>query len=292
MRRTHSLIGAALSGMLLVSACSESGNEASKGDAASSRQVGTGGHPGDTKDFTHTLPIAKYEYSSTQERLIARAKDGLTRACMQRFDLGYRPADVDMPETPTPSDRRYGISDPREAERYGYHLAPSPRIVPVPSSDPSHPVLYGTVSTYDGKEVPKGGCRAEAVRTWEKRRPATEAADVAREIAVNGFRKSLSDPSVLKVTKQWASCMKGEGFSYPSPLAPPHDFDLDTPSAPDEERKVAVADLSCKAKTNLLRVWSSAESRIQRADIEASKGRLDQLSMEHGEVAEFARSIG
>lgn len=294
MRRAHALVGTALSGMLLVSACSQGEGGIAKGDtrdAATSREVDTGGHGGNVKDFTHTLPIAKYEYSATQERLIATAKDNLTRACMQLFDLDYRPADSVIPEAPDPSDRRYGISDPSEAEKYGYHLAPSPRIMPVPSTDPSYPVLYGAVSTSGGKEVPKGGCRAEAIRTWEKQRPATKAADVAREIAVNGFHKSLSDPSVLKVTKQWASCMKSEGFSYPSPLAPPHDFDLDTPAASGEERKVAVADISCKEKTNLLEVWSSAESRIQRADIEVNKERLAQLSVEHGKVAEFARSI-
>ncbi|MFE5139667.1 hypothetical protein ACFRDV_18640 [Streptomyces fagopyri] len=281
--------------MLLVSACSQSESGIAKGDtrdATTSREAKTEGHGGDVKDLTHALPIARYEYSATQERLIARAKDGLTRACLQQFNLDYHPAAADATETPAASDRRYGISDPSEAERYGYHLAPSPRIMPVRSTDPSYPVLYGVVSTFDGKKVPEGGCRAEAVRAWEKQRPATKAAEVAREIAVNSFRKSLSDSSVLKVTQQWASCMKAEGFSYSSPLAPPHDFDLDTPTAPDEERKVAVADLSCKEKTNLLRVWSSAESRIQQAAIEVNEGRLSQLSVEHEKVAEYARSIG
>uniref|UniRef100_A0AAU3HQB8 Lipoprotein n=1 Tax=Streptomyces sp. NBC_01393 TaxID=2903851 RepID=A0AAU3HQB8_9ACTN len=295
MKRAHALIGAALSGTLLVSACSESDGGMARSDARSaptSREVKAGDHGDDAKDFTHDLPIAKYEYSPDQERLIARAKDALTRGCMQRFDLGYHPTDTDITDTPTPSDRRYGISDPSEAERYGYHLAPSPQTVPVPSTDPSYPVLYGAVSTFDGQEVPKGGCRAEAVRAWEKQRPTTKAADVAREIAVDGFRKSLSDPSVLEVTKQWASCMKAEGFSYSSPLAPPRDFELDTPAVPDNERKVAVADLSCKKQTNLLNVWFNAESRIQRADIQANKGRLAQLSAEHGKVAAFARSTG
>ncbi|MER6438644.1 hypothetical protein ABT275_20140 [Streptomyces sp. NPDC001185] len=280
--------------MLLVSACSEGGSGIARGqarDVAGSSDAGTQGSRGDTKDFTHALPIAAYEYSAAQERLIAKARDGLTRACMRRFGLDYHPADAAVPEAPTSSDRRYGISDPREAERYGYHLAPSPRTVPVASTDPSYPVLYGTAATYHGKEVPKGGCGAEAVRTWEKQRPATEAADVARDIAINGFNKSLSDPSVIKATRAWASCMKGQGFPYPSPLSPPHDFDLDTPSVSDEERKVAVADLSCKERTDLLKIWSGAESRIQRADIEANKGRLARLSEEHREVAEFARSI-
>ncbi|MET7288402.1 hypothetical protein [Streptomyces sp. NPDC005573] len=293
MKRAHTLAAAALSSTLLVSACSESGGKGVKSNphsASRSHEVQVEGRGGDVKDFTHTLPIAKYEYSTTQERLIAGAKDALTRECMQRFGLSYHAPEFDTPETVP--DRRYGISDPSEAERYGYHLAPTPRTVPVPPTDPSYPVLYGATPTFRANAVPTGGCRAEAVRLWEKERPATEAADTAREIAVNSFRKSLSDPSVLKVTKQWSSCMKAEGYSYSSPLAPPHGFDLDTSTVSDKEHKVAAADISCKEKSNLLKVWFGAESRIQKADIEANRGRLAQLSIEHGKVEEFARSVG
>ncbi|MGW0969014.1 hypothetical protein [Streptomyces sp. NPDC002516] len=294
MKRAHALAAAASLGMLLVSACSATEGQTAKGDPRGTRASSPAARVGDSgagaKGFTHALPVAEYEYSTAQERLIAQAQDSLTRDCMQRFGLGYHPADVDISENPAPSDRRYGISDLSEAEKYGYHLAPSPRTVSVSSADPSYPVLYGAVSTFHGKGVPKGGCRAEGLRKWEAERPATEAADVAREIAVNSFRKSLSDSSVLKVTEQWTSCMKSEGFSYSSPLAPPRDFDLESTAASGRERKVAVADVTCKGRTNLLKVWFDAESRIQRADIKANTGRLSQLSVEHGRVEEFARS--
>ncbi|MEU4170433.1 hypothetical protein AB0F46_26595 [Streptomyces sp. NPDC026665] len=294
MKRAHALIGAALSGMLLVSACSESGEVATSDPQGTpaSHEAKAEQRGGNFEDFTHALPIAQYEYTAAQERLIAGAKDALTRDCMRRFSLDYRPADAGTPESSASSDRRYGISDLQEAKRYGYHLAPSRQTMPVPSTDPSYPVLYGAISTFDGKDVPKGGCRAEAVRTWEKKRPTTKAADVAREIAATGYHKSLSDPAVLKVTKQWASCMRAAGFSFSSPLAAPQDFDLDTPAASEKERKAAVADVSCKIRTKLLDTWLHAESSIQRADIKANKGRLAELSAEHAEVAEFARSTG
>ncbi|MFF3461333.1 hypothetical protein [Streptomyces sp. NPDC002619] len=291
MGKLSLLVAATIPVLLLTSACSDKQVESAEPLPAASSSARSADKKAHFRNFTHTLPIARYEYSAGQERLINAAKDALTRRCMRRFGLGYalaRSASADPSETP---DRRYGISDPGQAAAYGYHLPPSTASVPVPSTDRSYPVLYGTVSVLSGKKVPEGGCSADAVRVWEKKRPRTEASDAARNVSVRSFEEAQSDPSVIKATKDWSICMKEKGFTYSSPLAPPGEYPLSSPTASEKERRTAMADVACKEKSHLLNIWFDAESDLQNRLIKEEQRSLKILSAEHAKVADFARSL-
>ncbi|MFI5680893.1 hypothetical protein [Streptomyces cellulosae] len=243
-------------------------------------------------DYSGKLPIAAYSLTPAQSELIQSAEQKLEQKCLARYGISY--SFVRQPQTRT-ADRRYGLSSPKEASAYGYHLPPSPAVSTAPIPPGMLMVLMGeggkggsTNVIYHGKVVPKGGCRAEAVERVEGEyaRPSISAA--AGAIADGSYAKSMREPAVVTVFRRWSSCLAASGgYRYASPMDPlgVPEFAKRRPGA--REIPTAVTDVECKRKTRLLPVWFGVESRIQAAMIDKQAPALSELLRIHrAQVAE------
>ncbi|MBC2902911.1 hypothetical protein H4N64_15090 [Streptomyces sp. PSKA01] len=99
----------------------------------------------------------------------------------------------------------------------------------------------------------------------------------ARTVDFDGFKKSLTAPSVKKAFSEWSACMKAKGYSYPTPLAAMGSAEFSKGSISDHERAVAQRDVRCKEKVDLIHRWNEAESAVQRSLIKKNQAVLDRF---------------
>lgn len=258
-----------------------------------------------------SLPIEPYLYSMKDLHRLKEAEGSLIEDCMKGFGFQYVAPESSLESTGVRSrtDRRYGIADGKMAATYGYHLGendPRSAAAAVPTAGaPARPsaamalVLMGGTGplpdkdlgkvseakrTYQGKKIPAGGCtgkaRADLVGKGSYGDP-----ELSRNIKAESFDRSLEDSRTKAVFRTWSECMKAGGYSYKAPLdAPGDDPRFNGPKASREEIVMAVKDVSCKKKTNLVGVWFSVESAYQKQIIEKNQEALVQISKEKGDT--------
>jgi hypothetical protein len=83
------------------------------------------------------------------------------------------------------------------------------------------------------------------------------------------------DSRVVPVLAEWSRCMAGQGFQYKTPMEPPKAKWPVPPGA--SEIATAVADVTCKQKTNLPGVWLAVEHGYQQALVERNAAALKEL---------------
>lgn len=158
-------------------------------------------------------------------------------------------------------------------------------------SDALHPDTADSV-VYKGRRVPKGGCHGEAMSAPADRYGDPSAAQTASTIANDSYTGSTKDPAVRKAVGAWSGCMKGKGYSCPTPMAALGDQRFLKGAAPSaREVATAEADMACKDATGLLGAWFSAEGRLQRALIARQRTAPDGLSTAHAAEVAAARKI-
>jgi hypothetical protein len=251
------------------------------------------------------LPVLAYEYSAPELSLFTRAALHLESTCMSRF--GYKFA-TDIPPSTAPADpmdRRYGVMTLTAAKKYGYHLSADDGwgdnsvngdtdeqdLTPA-----ARAVLHGADQS-NNTNVPVGGCQGEA----QRKLGATEAGRdqdgvdlrIANEINGESYVRSLTERSVVAAFKAWSQCMKGKGYSFATPRdAVPASYSPG-PKPSTAEIRVAVADMTCKTETNLMKIWYDAELRIQKAGIQKHFQVLTEAKRRHdARVKKAADAIG
>jgi hypothetical protein len=241
------------------------------------------------------LPLNKYALTTSAVSIIAQAQDKLTRTCMQRFSLTY--SSPPQHAQKTGEDRRYGVADPQLAAQYGYHSLPDESMPKVTLSDLQFSALTGSsrkgkkVRTLHGTAIPAGGCTGYAWQQARGRFTSGELSNTANSIDVSSFKKSLKNTVVAAAFRKWSECMKGNGYSYGTPLDSIGDARFDTPTPTPVEISTARADVSCKQKTGLLTHWITVESGIQNRMIKAHLGEFTELKAQHQKELEYARSV-
>jgi hypothetical protein len=102
-------------------------------------------------------------------------------------------------------------------------------------------------------------------------------------IAAQASQWAQTDPRVLAVERAWSKCMAQRGYSFRTPQqAQQHNW----PRTPTTgEVATAVADVSCKAKTNLPNTWLTVEAGYQQVLVAQTLAALSQLQ------ANFSRLI-
>ncbi|CAM5574846.1 Lipoprotein OS=Streptomyces fumanus OX=67302 GN=GCM10018772_57910 PE=4 SV=1 [Streptomyces fumanus] len=223
---------------------------------------------------------------------------------------------------PPPSDndanieRRYGLTDLVGAEKYGYELPPELLVHTKQSmrelSDVEVEVLTGHTkpapvkapkagqavaapgqrteparAEVNGKKVKAGGCVG-----WSKARLGAPEADpvLVAELAGESLTRSMKDEKVVDAIAAWSSCMAGQGHAG---LADPYkamDQGVTQDQRPTPESiALAVDDVDCKEKTNLVKIWFGVESAIQDRQIADDKDRLTGIKERHGKEVAAAR---
>ncbi|MEU3983943.1 hypothetical protein AB0F77_28335 [Streptomyces sp. NPDC026672] len=303
MRTRAVAVAAGATLCLLLTACDTAGSAAPSADV----RRGGGAAEADRSDWPEAvvgaglakglaLPVEPYLETYPQLVEIQRAQLAVQRTCMSGFGLRFDPP---RPGLHPPSvgynaanmKRRYGLTDPDEARRYGYRPPPEPHGPATPYEvkgaaenlvyDLSVPRGKPVPATYEGRPIPRGGCAGLSEREigrFDENLPA--------KINTDSFEQSRTDPAVMAVDKKWSACMRAKGFEAATPLEA-----LNRASAagfPDDGLPMAVADVACKESTDLVRVNFEAESGLQKAALEKNRLALDELRTKNEAVVKKA----
>ncbi|MGW8887042.1 hypothetical protein [Streptomyces sp. NPDC055749] len=247
-----------------------------------------------------SLPLEDYMQTYQDTVALDQASRNLQEKCMGGYGIS-----IELPlagTTPPPNDndanmeRRYGLTDRQAAARYGYGLSEAltrqvrqkmPELtdeevqVLTGHSKPAKPNTPGAAraaepapESYKGKKIHEGGCSGWAKNKLKQPSPD----DLAFVSELNGisFTESMRAPAVKQATAEWSQCMKSEGYSAATPFEAteiaPH---VEGGPASEEEIAVALAEIDCKEKTDLVAVWFAEDSKIQKAQIAEHRDRLN-----------------
>nr|WP_202509698.1 hypothetical protein [Streptomyces sp. SID5643] len=273
-----------------------------------------------TKDLT--LPLEAYMASYEDQVTVEQAANELQQSCMKDYGI-----DLTLPRAganPPPSDndanieRRYGLTDRAQAEKYGYELPPAlqehtkqtmrdlsgvevevltghtkPELPQAPEGVKTGSAFTGPGQTkparaeYNGKKLRAGGCIG-----WSKAQLGVKEADptFVAQLAGDSLVQSMKDDKVIKAIAAWSSCMDGKGHKG---LADPYkamDQGVTHDGKPSQESiALAVDDIDCKKQTDLVKIWSEVESAIQNKQITDNKSRLTGIKEQHGTEVAAAR---
>ena len=231
-----------------------------------------------------TLPIAAYQLTPAQLGAEQYVSQRLTQSCMRGYGIDYLPTlstrlvsqNVDIAEEF--NSRWYGVSDTAAVRVYGYHLPAWTQGMTAPAKLPAvgGDVLTGSVSSYDHKSVPSGGCLAEAsgqlaaagLGSQTQASGGSGPGTLIGDIQSSAFQSAQSDPRVLASFAKWSACMASAGYHYKTPFSAAADPRWATAAkAGPLEIAVAERDVSCKEKVNLLGVEYTVVSAYQRAGL-------------------------
>ncbi|MFE1962190.1 hypothetical protein [Streptomyces sp. NPDC059479] len=274
-----------------------------------------------TKDLT--LPLEAYMASYEDQVTVEQAANDLQQSCMKDYGI-----DLTLPRAganPPPSDndanieRRYGITDRAEAEKYGYELPPALQehtkqslrdlsgvevevltghTKPEPPKTPKDVKAgesfvspgQGTKparAEYNGKTLKTGGCVG-----WSKDQLGVQEVDpiIVAQLAGDSLVQSMKDDKVIQAVTAWSSCMDGKGHAG---LADPYkamDQGVTNGGEPSQESiALAVDDIDCKEQTDLVKIWFGVESAIQDKQIADNKSQLTGIKEQHGKEVAAAR---
>jgi hypothetical protein len=270
-----------------------------------------------------TLPLEAYMASYEDQVTVEQAANHLQQSCMKDYGI-----DLTLPlagANPPPSDndanieRRYGITDRAEAEKYGYELPPAlqehteqtmrdlsgvevevltghtkPELPHAPEGvRAGEPVAVPNQGTkparteYNGKKLKTGGCIG-----WSREQLGVKETNptFVAELAGDSLVQSMKDDKVIKANAAWSSCMDGKGHAG---LADPYkamEQGVTSDGKPSlESIALAVDDIDCKKQTDLVNIWFGVETAIQDKQIADNKSRLTGIKEQHGKEVAAAR---
>ncbi|WP_066949010.1 hypothetical protein [Streptomyces lushanensis] len=291
-KRSVAFIGIASVASLLVTGCSVD-HAAPDGPPSSGAQPkGSALRP----SVNLRLPVEEYLFSDSEIKAVLQAQRTLVQQCMRRFGVSH---DFGSPGPSTGPrslmDRRYGVTDEQMARSYGYHLGDrDPRAHPVTQSSPptgkAYTVLTGKTESATDKETPAlassdvpsvngmrvsaDGCVGEATKKIAGS-GHVGSGDLAQDLNGQSFNITKANPDVTRAFRSWSRCMKDKGFSYPDPFAAMADNRFQGKEPVPAEIQVATADVGCKGQVDLVDVWFTAETSLQRSLIKKNKSALD-----------------
>jgi hypothetical protein len=240
------------------------------------------------------LPFDGYELSLGDYYIVSNARDALTRTCMRHggfdWEIINRPAEVDEAR----NRRRYGIIEIPVAERFGYHANDE-------LLDPSG--ISGKGRARDRELSPEAaraanspdtGCAVKASKKLAKDAEADVGTKMFHTLGDRAMANSQKVPDVAQALRKWGECMQRKGFGYSTPRQAVNDDrwwskGSDRPSK--REIAVAVADVRCKQRTALVKVWFEAEAGLQRAAIREHSGYFKKLAESKQRQVAAARAV-
>ncbi|WP_157857325.1 hypothetical protein [Streptomyces yerevanensis] len=242
------------------------------------------------------FPIGEYAFTTEQLRVIARAEETLADACMRKYGLRYRSESSNSAaKYVAGTNRRYGVLNADVVSEYGYHFPDTPRFSGGPELSTDEVLALNgrpnSPAEVNGVAVPEGGCLGEVKKDLRGKYTDEKAVEVAQRIASESFERSLTSSVVLKTIKEWSQCMKDKGFPYGTPLQALGADENSGKEVTKREISSAKADVDCKTRTDLVRIWSGEESEIQRAMIKKNRDDLHRLAEAHHKLLAEARSI-
>jgi hypothetical protein len=238
------------------------------------------------------LPFDAYKPTPAQRALLGNAHNLVVVRCMRRHGFTVHPPNTDQQAIAAAdpgNTRRYGVVDPALAARFGYH--PARPASPARSSQwaaelrqPARRHLYGKQG--------RPGCLDRAPDVLARSAPEADWQWLALQDA-RTLDRAAKRAAVRRAVLKWTTCMKAAGHSYPSPEAAIADprWNLEGTEITAEEKRVAVADTSCKWSSGLVAAWFTADAELQRKIVLKHSGRFADLRDNLGERLNRATAL-
>ncbi|WDT89279.1 hypothetical protein H0E86_25955 [Streptomyces sp. SCSIO-PteL053] len=263
-----------------------------------------------------SLPLDSYFASPTQAQILDRAQDVLKMQCMKRYGFSYTPPPLPEVVPVEGIGNRYGIADPADAARFGYggpDVAPQAdgphlredeaavlngpdRLDPdsLPNSQEEVddlPASTGKANLVNGLVVPPGGCIRESFLKLYA--PRSGAVDIlfTQDLERESFAKSRADSRVKDAASAWSACMRKSGYEVSDPMNPGKELNLAEDPSGEKATKIAVQDVECKKRANLIKIWFAVESAYQNEILKREADTLKKAKAEHLERIRFAESL-
>ena len=309
-------------------ACSPSGSSADAGANAAKNEkpVDRANWPEETPSSGLAkgleLPLEAYMSSYEDQVTVDTALRTLQTRCMAEYGLTVdlpRPGANPPPHSNAVSiERRYGISDRAQAEKYGYglpkeltrsldpveeglsgievevltgHTKPdlkAPKGAESGGGSFSGPGSGPARAEYQGKKLHPGGCIA-----WSKQQLKLneEDAGFVSQLASASLSESRPHKPVKKAIKDWSACMKGKGRAASDPYRAMEQAYAKGDGTTKDAIALALDDIDCKEQTRLIAVWAKEESAVQKRLIEENKDQLAAVKKRMGEVLAAAKAV-
>lgn len=243
------------------------------------------------------MPLDSYEQvAGNEQEVLSEASSLLTQSCMTARGFSYTEAaqpSTELSALQQTENSPVGLINLSQAQTYGY-------ATPKGGSGGGGPVFFGAVSgqvfgqaiqdngpawvtallgfSPDPVQQNQGhheGCIQLVTSELYGPDRGSSNPDPVPGIAFQALQWTQSDPRTLAVDKAWSRCMTARGYGYGSPQEAAQ---KNWPSAPSSiEIETAVADVTCKAQTNLTNTWLTVEAAYQLALIDQNLTALSQL---------------
>ncbi len=257
-----------------------------------------------------TLPLTAYALSVQDLATIRNASDVLIQRCMQAKGFAY-PVTLASAGAPSPVGEPYGITSASQATKYGYaqpgSVSTSSGSTPAGGSDPAASsklpnltqlqqqhgpayiaALFGTTTGATGTTSANACINANKALFRQSSQTSSDL-NLVGELTTQSEQLTESDQRVSKAERVWSSCMKSKGFNFATPMAAQA---AAWPTTPDSsEIATAVADVRCKARTQLPGIWLAVEAAYQRRLISGSESQLAELRIELQAEVSLAASL-
>ncbi|MFG1995520.1 hypothetical protein ACGFJ7_36655 [Actinoplanes sp. NPDC048988] len=255
-----------------------------------------------------TFPVDAYRATASQSLAIENATQILIARCAKQFAVTV-PVQLRAIEPVLSYRHLYGVTDPAEAQRWGYQVPPG-QAPAAPAAAEAEPVSRDDMTVVsgwpqgrigdpahppadlvrNGRKVPVGGCRGEATRTLGLRANENpQESPTVRGIADSASHQAQADSRVTGAYQAWSQCMKDRGFNYQSPWEP-IDKVWPKPTA-GEETNTAVADVACKKKVDLISIWHGVEVAYEKVLIQRNLTTLTEEKKRFDVIAEKAAKV-
>ncbi|MEO3795598.1 hypothetical protein ABGB14_35780 [Nonomuraea sp. B10E15] len=219
------------------------------------------------------LPFDTYDLSPAEIMTLESAEELLVRDCMRQrgraWELLPRTAEADISP---PHRRRYGIIEPLDAERFGYHMPPDGRTLA--DRKAKRAVRRQSLSSEDLRAADR--CLEKAGDRLARGAPKVDAG-LFNRLIFKTFDTSQREADVVHAFRAWSTCMATAGFRYTDPLTAISDERWATQRPSPREIHAAKADVRCKTETALVSTWAAAENRVQHAAIRAHAKEFQAL---------------
>ncbi|MEU5250001.1 hypothetical protein AB0G81_39260 [Streptomyces asoensis] len=232
---------------------------------------------------TWKLPIEAYTATKAEQRLVSSARDTVIKECMRTAGFpDWKPA-PDLPTVggTTLTDWRYGIHDLEQAAQFGYH--------PDPEQQDAYDVALAADQSGQADQGALEGCASQAGGTAG----SLQQSALVEQISGDAYHQSMETPKVKAVFASWSACMKDKGHTYTAPLDASDDarFTTGADEISQAEKDTAVADVACRDKYHVERVWFDAEAAIQTKSIAQHLGELNREKTAVKSAVSKARSV-
>ena len=268
------------------------------------------------------LPLEAYLFSYADQVTVDTALRTLQTRCMAEYGFTV---DLPRPGVNPPAssndvniERRYGITDHAQAEKYGYLFPPEhqesteqkmPDLTdvqvevltghtkPEPVAEPSggDGFYFGAAekteparAEHNGKKLHKGGCVG-----WSKQQLKLDESDAGfvAQLASTSLAEPRPGKPVEKAIKSWSACMKGKGRSAADPYRAMEQGLSDGDGTNRNAIELALDDIDCKKQTRLIEVWFTEESAVQKRLIKENKEQLAAVKTRMSEVLSAAKVV-